>query len=406
MNRTVWVIIFFLTGLCMPGISLSVELADIQIHGFVGQGYLKSSDNNYLGNTENGSFDFSEIGINFAVPLTDNLRFGAQLFSQNLGDLGDNKVIFDWAFLDYSWRDWLGFRAGRIKMPFGLYNRQRDVDMLRTFVLLPQSVYSETLRNFVVAFNGFDIYGTWSLGEIGYLDYELFTGTIDISDGVQSLINAYNRSVLGIDDLWELLGLDITQAALSFRHIYGGMLSWNTPLPGFRIGGSIILGDLDLSIPFTENTDAPFTVDLINNGITVLSAEYEIGNLTVAAEYFKLDMDMESQGVLINTLLMGGWYTSASWNVIDWLSLGAYYMDYYPNLNDKDGKELEAAGLPAYYAWQKEIVASAKFNINEYWCVKFETHFINGVGLVPPANNPGTMEEDWILYAIKTSLNF
>ncbi len=94
-----------------------------------------------------------------------------------------------------------------------------------------------------------------------------------------------------------------------------------------------------------------------------------------------MDLDTESQGVPINTFLIGGWYASASWNVIDWLSLGTYYMDYYPNLNDKDGKELEAAGLPAYYAWQKEIVASAKFNINEYWCVKFETHFINGIGL-------------------------
>jgi hypothetical protein len=257
-----------------------------------------------------------------------------------------------------------------------------------------------------VAFNGIDLYGAYNLGKMGYLDYELFTGIIDISDDTQSIILAYERTAPGAQGIWELLGLDIRQAEVNFRYIYGGMLFWSTPLTGFRIGGSVILGDLDLSIPYTENTISPYTVNIVNNGFSVVSAEYETGNLTFAAEYFKMDLEMYSESVHIYSILFGGWYAGTSWNVIDWLSIGAYYMEYYPNLDDKGGNELEAAGLPAYYAWQKEIVASAKFNINEYWCVKFETHLINGVGLVSPGNNQNPMQEDWILYAVKTSLNF
>ena len=36
-----------------------------QIHGFVSQGFIKSTDNNYLGQSERGSFEFTEVGINF-----------------------------------------------------------------------------------------------------------------------------------------------------------------------------------------------------------------------------------------------------------------------------------------------------------------------------------------------------
>ena len=57
------------------------------------------------------------------------------------------------------WYDQLGFRAGRIKLPYGLYNQSRDVDMARTSVLLPQSVYSEVDRELLIAYEGVGLYG-------------------------------------------------------------------------------------------------------------------------------------------------------------------------------------------------------------------------------------------------------
>ena len=58
-----------------------------------------------------------------------------QLLGRKFGSERDPSVVVDWAYGDYRWRDQLGLRAGRIKLPYGLYNQERDVDMLRTSVL-------------------------------------------------------------------------------------------------------------------------------------------------------------------------------------------------------------------------------------------------------------------------------
>ena len=54
----------------------------LETHAFVSQGFLKSNENNYLTSTKRGSFEFSEVGINFTKALTDNFRVGVQLFTQ------------------------------------------------------------------------------------------------------------------------------------------------------------------------------------------------------------------------------------------------------------------------------------------------------------------------------------
>src|SRR5688500_15914525 len=73
----------------------------VDIHGFVSQGFIKSTNNNYLAESERGSFDFTEVGINFTSALSDRLRIGLQLFAHDLGPLGNYKPQFDWFFLDY-----------------------------------------------------------------------------------------------------------------------------------------------------------------------------------------------------------------------------------------------------------------------------------------------------------------
>jgi hypothetical protein len=36
----------------------------VAFHGFLSQGFLATSDYNYLGDTEDGSFQFTEVGVN------------------------------------------------------------------------------------------------------------------------------------------------------------------------------------------------------------------------------------------------------------------------------------------------------------------------------------------------------
>jgi len=90
---------------------LALEQEDIQIHGFASQGYLVSSGNEIIDDSKDGTWEFNEIGLNLAMPIMDKLRYGMQFFSRDLGNLDNNKITIDWAYLDYSWQDWLGLRA-------------------------------------------------------------------------------------------------------------------------------------------------------------------------------------------------------------------------------------------------------------------------------------------------------
>ena len=143
----------FLVSVFIPVSALTQESFKIDIHGYISQGYLISNRNNFLANTENGTFHFNELGINFSTELTEKIRLGIQFAARDLGDSGNDKVIIDWAYADYQWRDWLGLRLGKIKMPVGFYNKTRDIDMLRTFILLPQGIYLENYRDACTSVN-------------------------------------------------------------------------------------------------------------------------------------------------------------------------------------------------------------------------------------------------------------
>ncbi|MBU0992287.1 MAG: hypothetical protein KJ737_07310, partial [Proteobacteria bacterium] len=152
--------------------SLAQEiLGSVDIHGFISQGYLKSDNNNFLSETEDGSFQFNEMGINFNTSLTDDLRLGIQFFSRDLGKNGNDEVVVDWALADYHFRDWMGLRVGKMKIPINLYNESRDIDMLRTQVLLPQSVYAELYRDIYATQKGFCLYGDIMIGYMGRIAY-------------------------------------------------------------------------------------------------------------------------------------------------------------------------------------------------------------------------------------------
>lgn len=75
----------------------------LEVHAFVSQGFLVTSDNNYLAKSSSGSFELTEVGINFTKPLADDLRVGIQLFARDLGPIGNYDAQLDWFYIDYRW---------------------------------------------------------------------------------------------------------------------------------------------------------------------------------------------------------------------------------------------------------------------------------------------------------------
>jgi hypothetical protein len=216
----------------------------LDVHGFVSQGAILSTGNNYLARSKRGSLEFAEVGINFTSQLTDRLRVGLQLFARDLGPIGNYGARADWFYLDYRWRDGLGIRAGRIKVPYGLYNETSDIDAARVQILLPQSVYPIVNRDYLLAQTGVELYGYVDLRAAGALDYRLYGGTIFIDPATAPMLKA-----------------------IDVPYVAGGRLLWETPLAGLRLGGSFQA--LRLVLEFPPDPTMPMVPD-VRAGATIL----------------------------------------------------------------------------------------------------------------------------------------
>jgi len=387
-------------------------LGGVSIHGFISQGYMKSQDNNYLANdSSDGTFAFNEIGINFSKQLTDQLRIGLQLFSRDLGAIGNNDITLDWAFADYRWKDWLGLRVGKIKAPLGLYNESRDMDMLRTSILLPPSIYDENQRETYASIIGAGLYGNIPIQYIGGISYYLLLGTTNISgDEDNGLVRQIN-----------VLPQFNVSGDLESDEIYVGTLEWRPPVDGLLLKVTYRTTSIDTPAEATGQGDPPLpegtpvTFHVASSKQVVYSVEYTWNDLVLAAEWTndRVDMDIifDSLGFTYPQGLqkIRGQYVSASYRFNDWFEAGLYYSEYYPDADDKDGDDQVASGRYSrkIQAWQKDAALSLRFDINEYWVAKVEGHLMDGVGLCLGMDNDiDDYEKDWYMFAAKLTFSF
>ncbi len=404
-----------LLGICLVTILISANLASAGqpiVHGIISQGYMNSTDYNYLAPTEPGTFSYNEVMLNVGSAVSDNIRVGAQFLARNLGHAGNENVVMDWAYGDYRWRDELGLRVGKVKTPFGLYNQTRDVDMVRNSILLPQSVYTELMRDVMNAFEGISAYGTLTLGDAASLEYDTFLGTVDV-EGPNFPVDLMLQPMMA-----QMYGSSLPLAgwASEGRDIYGAALRFNTPVDGLRLSATVFHGAMTGSGTFAGPLgyfSPTFTMEA--NAWWVLSAEYTTEKLLAAFEFNRNSVDMEFTDVLVPTgvaeqpsVVMdfypkdhrGGWYGQTAWQFNDWFQMGSYYSMYYPDYGVREGDG---------FAWkQRDIALTARFDLTDYWLLKLEAHAMQGTGDVQPFMNPGNpfTTEDWSLFGVKSTFFF
>ncbi len=381
---------------------------DLYTSGFVSQGFLISSGNHFLvDKSKEGSFELNETGIVVQANPSNQLRVGIQLLARDLGEEGNNQVFVDWAMGDYHWRDYLGIRAGKIKLPLGLYNQGRDIDMLRTSILLPQSVYVEDQRDFVLAQEGISLYGNLPLRGTGYFDYEVYCGTLNVPNPSKGFWgNVFDSN--GLFAANEIRrgyatqhGADTATATIQFLGsydekvqfpvVYGGAFTWSPSVPGLRLGTTWFFGEFDmstrwqyaLSVTDSNGTLREFTTQVTFNNefhidqIASFSVEYIWNRFTTAAEYNTLVLD---QG-LGHANREDGFYAMGSYRINSWLTCGSYYSVFHANSNDRNGNFATEQGLPAYLAWERDLVFNARVDLSDHWLVKAEYHYLDGVAL-------------------------
>ncbi len=444
--------------------SYAFEMGTVDLHGFVSQGYLYSDNNDYLADTKGGTFDFNEAGLNLGAQVSDSVRVGAQILSRNLGEDGNNKFVFGYAYGDYQHNQHLGVRAGKIRLPVGLYNQSRDIDMLRTGVFLPNAVYHDENYTFFSAFYGGLFYGQIPMGGAGDFEYQIYGGIPDVDDdsyyvknqaavfGAQSKGYKYAAEAYSLPDLYNYTGddygrdIDIDAEGVQ---TYGAALLWNTPLDGLRVGYSWLYSEseFEYSNAAFYGPATPFpsagagavvgtrgTIET-HNKITpfqVLSLEYVWDDLIISAEYMKFgiefEFDYEDESLFSDYKFAPnpcGFYLGASYRFSDLVQLGVNYSEFYFDDKDKDGeRNFEAYGKPDFLGWLKDITFSARFDITDNWVVKAEYHRMDGAAWLPEAGvysdanstpNPGfyggnlwpdNLKQKWNLIALKTTYSF
>ncbi len=465
-KRIVFLLVFSLSVVFCSSLQ-AIELyetGNINIHGFISQGYIQSGGNGIFADTkEDGSFQYSEAAVNFTSDVSDRLSLGLQLFSRDLGKMGNHELTVDWAFADYSFYDWLNLKAGKIKLPLGLYNTERDVDMLRTFVFLPQSMYYEGWRDSSNAVNGAGFYGYIGAGFAGAFSYEGYLGnsivspTAGVARMTKDQLPAYmdmdfsevnvrytNAATLTWESIFGLDGLRIVGSywviAIDFESEYwlgdfnaGAISSTGIPLfdtdgpgpnPGlFPASQAGILGAAAQGYDIKVMRNSTFH---IHNATSAIGLEYVYDNLVFAAEAmqndYKLTLDNPDPAgapVLDREFKTLGYYGSLTYRFTDWFELGTYYSEYFADKDDKDGKDAQAreqalgvASSQAFKKYNKDLCITARFDISANWVAKIEGHQMEGTSLLfRDDDNFGDdgeafYKKDWYFGAMKLTYSF
>jgi hypothetical protein len=374
--------LLMLVLLSLGSVRLAAQnLEDLQIHGFATQGFLYSSHNDYLTmSSSKGSLQWTEGAVSLNDPLSDNLRVGMQLHMYQMGQIGGPNVVIDWASGDYTLSDQLGFRAGKVKIPMGLYNDSQDVDSLFLWVLLPQSIYPVDNRDFDLALLGGEAYGEQILGTRGgMVQYRAYYGdsTLDSNGGYMLQLQRF-----GLFFSSPPSGKD-----------YGGDLRWVTPWRDLLVGASAQSQALDGTAPQGSLHMAPTFLD-------AFYAEWKWRKVSLGAEYWRSPLRPVvtiGPDVVPISVDSRSWYAMTSYALTKKLQAGTYYSQYVNKAAD--------TSLPQNYS--KDWVIAGRYDFSQYLYGKVESHFLHGTGLGYYANtNPNGLEPNSNMLAARVGFAF
>jgi hypothetical protein len=325
--------------------------ANLQLHGFATQGFVVSNDNNYLGmNTTSGTTAWTEAAINVNDQVSEKLRVGVQFHLTRLGAFGGDGVNVDWALGDYSVNRWLGVRAGKVKIKWGLYNDTQDADPGYLWSLLPEPVDGIDYRATNLSQYGVELYGRAPLHPgFGSLEYSAYYGEYFYATNDGSVAS-------------------FTQQGLTFANLPGGKtpgfdLRW--VVKGLKLGGSLMMYDASGNLTNgTYNQPLAFW--------PTCYAQYDHHKLFASWQYVKL---VQYQTVTIDGSAPStsgtdtrSWFVMAGYHLTDKLQLGSYFTHSVVANSDRTN--------PANYF--NDVTLSGRFDFNANFYAKLEGHLIGG----------------------------
>lgn len=411
--------------------STNAALSDqLNVHGSLSASASYSDTTPFLGDTRNqAKLNVVDLILNSSHRFDNGLRAGAQVYAFKLGSF--HEVTLDFANADYAFSPYFGIRAGRNKLPFGLYNDAQDLDAIRTFASLPFSFYPRSMRAIDASFDGVSLYGSVPVGRAGSFDYQVYGGALEQITGLDTpLLRAFSIHSVKFDK-WTFGG-----------GVYGGSVFWNLPIEGLKVGYSIELApNADLygslgtsaSIPASERTLATMVDAALGKGtwdysgrfagtpalisdvdmlFRAVSIEYSIGKWVFAVESKVYDQlhgtaHIPAFGLVGQPSTFS--YTNygrASYGMVSYQATARVGLGYYYSDNT-DHRKSNTAQKPVEYSHDHAAVVS--YNVNR-WCVtKLEYHNLEGFSVA--SFNGDTVPPDvgfkrWNYVILKTTISF
>jgi hypothetical protein len=200
---------------------------------------------------------------------------------------------------------------------------------------------------------------------------------------------------------------------------------WQTPLDGLQMGGSIqgLRLDFDYDPPpealMAAGIDPATFVGPVEIRLPVVlwlaSIEYSANDLLIAAEYGRQHVTAEISDPRLlpaTSQTSEAMYGMVSYRVASWFTPGLYYALRFPDASDRDGEKLvfgtmERRGRSAY---QHDLAATLRYDINDHWLLKLEGHYMHGTAGLSSDLNDGVpnhrLTTDWGVFLVKTTAYF
>jgi len=367
-------------------LAASFQLAQdkkIQVHGFASQAFIYTDNNNFFGNSaDKGSFEFTELGVNFSFEAWHKFHIAAQLLSRRAGESDNGTIKVDFALADYRFIDSnlmsLGVRAGRIKNPFGIYNDTRDVPFTRSSIILPQSIYFDRTRDISISSDGIQLYGhrTFSVG-IANIQLLAALPRVDETNTEIAVVGQIRPGNLN--------------SKLSFVNRIGFENHNNT----FRVRLSDALLNIEYNPTTTELGFSPGE-STFQFHLTILSLQYNFKHWEFTGEIARREINVDNivyiPPFLEETIGLSYYFQTAYHLNFRWKFLLRYDV-LYQNKNDKDGSDyatqLAALGAikPGHSRYSKDLTLGIQYDLNRSWMVRAEIHSVDGTAWLPVLDN-------------------
>ncbi len=370
---------------------------NIQFHGFLTQGIVKTSANRFFGPSDrgSGSLEFTEIGLNGSISPRSDLLLTAQVLARKAGKMDDGSPALDFALLRWDFVDdgeyRAGFSLGRIKNPVGLYNVTRDVAHTRPGVFLPQVIYFDKVRNLAHSSDGLMLHLN-HYGEYG----QLF---LDAGIGHQRSDRNLETVLLTRDWAGSLAPRGASRIA---------QVRFSTPEEHWRAALSYADGELD----FTPGAGDPLGAGRSRFRFIVGSAQFADEHWTFTAEYAYQPVEQYGYAPwLDDDKIAEAYYIQLQHHFNPRFSLLLRYGEAYADRSNHDGTKL-AARFPGaarpFQFFSRTLTFGARWHLTPRFLLSTEYALNDGTFSLSPLENPdpSRLQRRWHMFSLLGSYRF